>query len=84
MADSMADLLKGLSKRVEALEARVAELEGCLTESGGQPDCEYCGKGEMRKVASEPSEDKPDLAVRLETWMCQACGEIDHRVEPPR
>ena len=75
--------LKKLPEQVEELEARVAELEKLLKQSQ-HLDCEYCGKGAMRKVAIEPTQEVPDIGVRVETWRCQECGEIDHRVAPPK
>ncbi|MEC7763359.1 MAG: ABC transporter C-terminal domain-containing protein [Pseudomonadota bacterium] len=74
--------LKALPGRVEALEARVAELEETLAKpkvTPGQP-CPACGHHALRRTSSEISSGHfGALGARDEVWTCENCGEEDRR-----
>jgi hypothetical protein len=74
--------LKALPPRIEALERRVAELEGGRQLPGtspGQP-CPACGHHSLRRTSSKTSTGPfGALGARDEIWTCGNCGEIDQR-----
>ncbi|PTX45612.1 hypothetical protein IQ03_04520 [Gemmobacter caeni] len=74
--------LKALPGRIEALERRVAELEGAKLLPGklpGEP-CPACGMPGLRRTSSKVSSGPFGvLGARDEEWTCESCGEIDHR-----
>jgi hypothetical protein len=64
-------------ERVDALEARVAELERRLQRAPGEA-CPHCGAFEYRVERTEPAQGPfATLGVRIRHTKCGACGFSD-------
>ena len=68
--------LKALPARMDALEKRLAALEGMGNAVPGRP-CPDCGAKALRRTSSVPHPTFHMLGTQLETWTCQACGGTD-------
>jgi ssDNA-binding Zn-finger/Zn-ribbon topoisomerase 1 len=70
--------LTGLPAELDALKARVAELEAKLSQSPGEL-CPKCRQHALIMESSEPDPHFADVGTMLEHLRCTACGYTQQR-----
>lgn len=71
--------LKGLVGRMDALEAKIAELEARLEVQPGEV-CRYCGAPAMRLLTPMQMNGEGPGSWCYEQWQCHACNNLDIRI----
>ncbi|EEB70302.1 conserved hypothetical protein [Ruegeria sp. R11] len=75
--------LKEMPHRIEALEARVAELEAKPSKPEHLETCEMCGKSaKITKVQDHPMFG--DFGIKLRTVTCEDGHSIDYKWDPKK
>lgn len=75
--------LKELPGRVEALEAKVAELGRALAERPAADKCPKCRAADLELVGERPHPTLRRLGARVRDFRCPGCGFKTERLIKP-